>query len=172
MAGEEDEAKGERQAQPEGGAFGDGATDAEPFIHGVLFAKHSLAGDLGGDRAEQKDGGVEPEDGGDGGGEPVVDEAVVGVEVAAGLGDEEDADQGDEEHEIATEGEEEADAGLGEAFAGAAMAGGAVAEVVAIAFAIAAGTLIGGRPLSVVAITDVVMAVDLRRCEGGGHIAG
>ena len=76
----------------------------------VGFAEHAAAGDLDGDGAEQKDGGVEPEDGGDGGGEPVVDVVVVGVEVAAGLGDEEDADEGDEEHEIAAEGEEEADA--------------------------------------------------------------
>ena len=46
---------------------------------------------------------------------------VVGVEVAAGLGDEEDADEGDEEHEVAAEREEEADAGLGDAFVGTAM---------------------------------------------------
>ncbi len=59
------------------------------------------------DGAEEKDGGVEPEDGGDGGGQPVVDVAAVGVEVAAGLGDEEDADERDEEHEVAAEGEEE-----------------------------------------------------------------
>ena len=80
--------------------------------------EHAAAGDLHGDRAEEKDGGVEPEDGGDAGGEPVVDVAVGGVEVAAGLGDEEDADQGGEEHEVAGEGEEDAEAVACRAFRG------------------------------------------------------
>ena len=133
-----------------------------------MFAEHGAAGDFSGDGAEDEDGGVEPEDGGDGGGEPGVDEVVVGVEVAAGLGDEEDADEGDEEHEVAAEGEEEADAGLGEAFAGAAAAARAVVPVVAIAFAVAAGALVGGRAVSVVAVADA-MAINLRRCDGGRH---
>ncbi len=66
--------------------------------------------------------------------------------MAAGLGDEEDADEGDEEHEVAAESEEEADAGLGDTFVGSAMTARAVVPVVAIALAVAAGALVGGRP--------------------------
>ena len=88
--------------------------------------------------------------------------------MAAGFGDEEDADEGDEEHEVAAESEEEADAGLGDAFVRSAMTARAVVPVVAIAFAVAAGALVGRRPLSVVAVADA-MAVNLRRCDGGRH---
>jgi len=172
LASEEEASEKKREREPEGGALRDGTSYAEPLIHGILFTEHGLTGDLGGNGTEKEDGGIEPEDGGNGGGEPLVDEVAIGVEVAAGFGDEEDADQGDEEHEVAAEGEEETDACPGEALARAAMALGAIVEVVPIAFAVATRALICRRLLAVVAITDVVMAVNLWRCEGGWHIAG
>lgn len=171
LTGEEEGTEEQSEREPDGGSAGDGAADAEPLVHGILFAEHGLAGNLGGGRAEDESGGVDPENGGDGGGEPLVDEVVVGVEVATGLGDEEDADQRNEEYEIPAEGEEEADASLGEAFARAAVAPGLIIPVVAITVAVATGTLVIRRPLAVVAITDVTMAVDLRRCECGRHSA-
>lgn len=91
--------------------------------------------------------------------------------MAGGLGDEKDADQGDEEHEVSAEGEEETYSGLGETLVWAAMAARAVIPLVAIAFTIAAGTLVGWRAVAVVAVADAV-AIDLRRCDGGRHGAG
>ena len=168
LTGEEEGSEEEGRRQPNRRAVGDRTSEAEPFVHGVDLAEHGLAGDLGGDGAEDESDGVEPEDGGDGGGEPFVDEAVVGIEVAAGLGDEEDTDEGDEEHEIAAEGEEEADAGLGKTLMGAAMTAGSIVPVIAIAFTVAAGALVGRRAVSVIAIADAV-AIYLRRCDGRRH---
>ena len=124
-------------------AAGDGFAEAEPLVHDVGLAEHGAAGDLHGDGAEEKDGGVEPEDGRDGGGEPGVDVVVVGVDVAGGLVDEEGADDGDEEHEVAGEGEEDAHAVAMEALVGAAAAVGALVPVVVVASA--AGALVGWR---------------------------
>jgi hypothetical protein len=60
--------------------------------------------------------------------------------VAAGLGDEEDGDQGGEEHEVAAEGEEHAETVAGKFFTGTAATCGAVVPVVAVASA--AGALV------------------------------
>ena len=96
---------------------------------------------------------------------------VVGVKVAARLGDEEDADEGDEKHEIAAEGEEKTDTCAGDAFVGTSMSAGAIVPVVAIAFTVATGALVGWRAMSIVAIA-YAMAINLRRCNGGRHGAG
>ena len=90
-----------------------------------------------------KDRGVEPEDGRDDGGAPLVDVVVVGVDVAGGLVDEEGADDRDEEHEVAGEGEEDAHAVAMEALVGAAVAVGAFVPVVAVATA--AGAFVSWR---------------------------
>jgi len=94
--------------------------------------------------------------------------------VAVGADDEEGAGDGDEEHEVSEEAEEEAYADLGETLTGAATALRAVGPVVAVA--VAAGALVDGwvrRTAAVaVAFVDVVgrlAAVDLRWCEDGGH---
>jgi len=90
--------------------------------------------------------------------------------VAGGLGDEEDADQRDEEHEVAEEAEEEAEAYLREPLAGAATALRLVVPVVAVA--VAAGAFVDGGWLAaraVVAFVGVAMAVDFRRCQDRRH---
>src|ERR1700722_8500813 len=79
LAGEEDEAESNSGGEPGKCAAGDGFADAEPLVHDVVFAEHVSAGELHGDGAEEEDGGVEPEDAGDGGGNPLVDVVVVGV---------------------------------------------------------------------------------------------
>jgi len=172
LAGEEDDAEREGDGEPEGGAAGGRAAEADPLVHDVVLVEHGAAGELGGDGAEEEDGGVEPEDGGDGGGKPVVDVARVGVDVAAGLGDEEGADDGDEEHQHGEEGEEDADADLRESLARAALALWAVVPVVA--FAVAAGSLVDGWAAAVAVVTFANLfaafaGVDLRWCEDGRH---
>ena len=98
--------------------------------------------------------------------------------MAAGLGDEEDADERDEEHEVAAEGEEESYACAGETFARAAASLGAITPVIAIT--VAAGTLIGWRTPAgaAVALTKVTgtagapRLIDSRRCEDRRHKTG
>ncbi len=68
---------------------------------------------------------------------------VVGVDVAGGLIDKESADDGDEEHEIAGESEEDSESITMEALVGAAAAVGALVPVFAVASS--AGTLVGWR---------------------------
>ena len=135
------------------------------------LTEHVAAGDLHGDGAEEEDGGVEPEDGRDGGGEPLVDVVVVGVEVAGGLVDEEGADDGDEEHEVAGEGEEDAHAVAVEALVRAAAAVGTVVPVVAVAAA--AGALVGWRTSAgaVVVIFEAALRswLGLVGSDGGRH---
>ena len=143
LAGEKEQAEDDGGGEPGERAAGDGFAEAEPLVHDVVLAEHGAAGELHGDGADEKDGGVEPEDGRDGGGDPLVDVVVVGVEVAGGLVDEEGADDGDEEHEVAGEGEEDAHAVAMEAFVRAAAAVGAVAPVVVVATA--AGAFVSGR---------------------------
>ena len=172
LAGEEDEAEYEGDGEPKGGTAGGGAAEADPLVHDVVLVEHGAAGELGGDGAEEEDGGVEPENGRDGGGEPFVDVARVGVDVAGGLGDEEGADDGDEEHEHGEEGEEDADADLRQALPRAALALWTVVPVVA--FTVAAGSLVYGwtAAVAVVAFANLFAAFagfDLRWCEDGRH---
>src|ERR1700733_9037480 len=68
LTGEKEEAKDSGGGEPGECAAGDGLAEAKPLVHDVGFAEHGAAGDFHGDRAEEKDGGVEPEDGWDGGG--------------------------------------------------------------------------------------------------------
>src|SRR5579871_6597802 len=110
LPGKEDEAEEAGGGDPGEGPAGDGFADAEPLVHDVVFAEHVAAGDLDGYATEEENGGVEPEDRWDDGGEPLVNVLVVDVVAARGLGDEEGADEGDEEHEVACECAEEAEA--------------------------------------------------------------
>ena len=95
--------------------------------------------------------------------------------MSAGFGDEEDADERDEEHEVAAEGEEESDACTGEAFARAAAALRAITPVVAIT--VAAGALVSWRTTAgaAVALTKVTgtagapRLIDSGRCEDRRH---
>ena len=91
--------------------------------------------------------------------------------MAAGLGHEENADEGDEEHEVAAEGEEHADAGLREAFAGTTATLGTVIPTVAVA--VTAGAFVCGWATAgaVIALTGagVMAAVDLGGCENRRH---
>ena len=174
LAGEEDEAEREGDGEPEGGAARGGTAEADPLVHDVVLVEHGAAGELGGDGAEEQDGGVEPQDGGDCGGEPVVDVARVGVDVPGGLGDEEGAYDGDEEHQHGEESEEDADTDLRETLTGAALALRAAVPVVAVPLAVAAGALVDGRAaaIAIVAFANLVAAlaaVDLRWCEDGRH---
>ncbi len=107
------------------------------LVHDVNLSEHATAGDLDGDGADQEDSGVEPEDGRDGGGEPLVLEGVEGAIVTASLGDEEGSDDSGEEHKDGGEGEEEAVAVGGELLAGAS-----ALCVPVVAVASAAGALI------------------------------
>src|SRR5271156_4673750 len=143
LAGEEEQAERDGSREPREGAAGNGFADAEPLVHDVVFAEHLAAGELHGGGAKEKDGGVEPENARDDGGDPHVDVVIVGVDVAGGLVDEEGADDGDEEHEVAGEGEEDAHAIAMEALVGAAATVGSVVPVVAVATA--AGALVGRR---------------------------
>ena len=143
LAGEKEEAEDDGGGEPGECAAGDGFSDAEPLVHDVGLAEHAAARDLHGGGAEEKDGGVEPEDGRDVGGGPGVDVVVVDVDVAGGLIDEEGADDGDEEHEVAGEGEEDAHAVAMETLVGAAAAVGAFVPVVAVAAA--AGSFVSWR---------------------------
>ena len=70
LTGEEEQAEGDGGGEPGDGVAGDGFAEAEPLVHDVGLAEHGAAGDLHGDGAEEENGGVEPEDGRDGGGEP------------------------------------------------------------------------------------------------------
>ncbi len=173
LANQEQQSQAEGGQQPGSGAPGGGAAEAEPLVHNVGLMEHGTARDLRGGGAQDEDGRVEPEDGRDGGRQPFIDVAIVGVEVAGGLGHEENADEGDEEHEVAAQGEEEADAGLGEALPGAAATLGALAPVVA--FAVAAGAFVcGGTAAVTVAVIAfagavAIAAIDLGRGENRGH---
>ena len=133
LAGQEGEAEDDGCGEPGECAAGDGLAETEPLVHNVVFAEHLAAGEFHGDGADEEDGGVEPEDAGNEGGDPLVDVVVVGVDVAGGLVDEKSGDDGDEEHQVAGEGEEDAEAIAMEAFVGATMAVGSVVPVVAVA---------------------------------------
>src|ERR1035437_5268480 len=104
LAGEEERPEGQCCEQPGQRTARGGLAEAEPLFHGVDLVKHVAACELDRDGTEQQDGGVEPEDRRDGGGEPGVDVVVVGVDVVGGLR-EEDADDANEEHEDGAEGE-------------------------------------------------------------------
>jgi hypothetical protein len=143
LAGEEGEPEGDGRGEPWDGAAGDGFADAKPLVHDVIFAEHLAAGEFHGDGADDEDGGVEPEDAGYCGGCPLVDVAIVGVDVSGRLIDEEGGNDGNEEHEIAGEGEEDAHAIAMKTFVGATAAIGAIVPVIAVAAA--AGTLVGWR---------------------------
>ena len=121
--------------QPGQGAARGGLAEAEPLFHGVDLVEHMAARELHGDGAEQQHGGIEPEDGRNGGGKPVVDDAVVSVDVGVAFGVEEDADDADEEHDDGGEGKEEAEAVGGEALARAARTLWRVVAVVVVAAA-------------------------------------
>ena len=129
------------------------------------------AGHLHAEGAEDEDDGVEPEDGRNGGWEPLVDVLVVGVEVSAGLADKEGADDGDEEHEVAGEGEEDAHAVAAEAFARALVTVGAFIPIVVVAPA--AGTLVGWRtaprPIVVIFYAATLFPFSVDRRDGRWH---
>ena len=101
---------------------------------------------------------------------------AVGVPMAGVLIDKEDADQSDEEHQVAAQGKEETDPSLREAFPRTAPLGGMT--VPAFTIAIAARSLVCGRTASVSYIASMVLivaisiTVDSRRCEGRGHKDG
>ena len=133
LAGEEERTQHQGCDEPRQSAARGGLAQAEPLLHGVDGVEHVAAGDLDGDRAEQQDRGVEPEDARDGQGEPLVDVVAVGVEVAVALGAEEDTDDGDEEHQDRAEGEEEAEAIGGEALTGPATRAGGFVPVIVVA---------------------------------------
>jgi hypothetical protein len=132
---EEEYAESDGCRKPGKSAAGDWFAEAKPLVHYVGFAEHVAAGELDGAGAKEEDDGVEPQDGRNGGGEPLVDVMVVGVEVAGGLIDEEGADDGDEEHEVAGEGEEDTHSIAMEALVGAASTVGALVPVVVVATA-------------------------------------
>ena len=153
LAGEEERAEDEGCEQPGQCAAADGMSQAKPLLHGVDGLEHVAAGDLDGDGAEQQNGGGEPEDGRDGGGEPCVDGVVVGVQPAGGLGDGEDADQPGEEEEDGPEGEEETEAIGDEPLAGTVRAVGPVVPVVVVAPAAGALEVVAiGRTTAVASI--------------------
>ncbi len=139
---EEEYAESDGRREPGESAAGDWFAKAKPLVHDVGLAKHVAAGELDGAGAKEEDDGVEPQDGRDGGGEPLVDVVVVGVEVAGGLVDEEGADDGDEEHEVAGKGEEDTHAIAMETLVGAASTMGAFVPVVVVAPT--AGALVSG----------------------------
>ena len=143
LAGQEESAEDYGGREPGESSASDGFADAEPLVHDVGFAEHGASGDLHGCGGEKKDGGVEPEDAGDDGGNPLVDVVVVGVDVSGGLINEEGADDGDEEHEVAGESEEDTEAVAVESLVGAAAAVGALVPVVAVSSS--AGALVGWR---------------------------
>ena len=174
LASEEERAEDEGCQQPGQGAAGDGMAQAKPFLHGVDGLEDVAARDLDGERTEQQDSGVEPEDGRDGGGQPCVDGVVVGVEPAGGLGDGEDADQPGEEEEDSAESEEEAKAIGDEALAREVRAVGTIVPVVVVAPS--AGALEVATVGRTAAVASIVLferaagaAFEIGGRDDGGH---
>jgi hypothetical protein len=171
LTGEEEDAEGHGGGEPGECAASDGFAEAEPLVHDVVFAEHLTARELHRHGAEEEDGGVEPEDAGDDGGGPLVDVVVVGVDVAGGLIDEEGADDGDEEHQVTGEGEEDAHTVAVKTFVGAASAMGAI--VPAFAIASAAGAFVGwwttARTVVVIFESASALLVGFIRGDGGRH---
>ena len=174
LAGEEERAEDEGCEQPGQRAAGDGMAQAEPLLHGVDGVEDAAAGDLDCDGAEQQDGGGEPEDGRDGGGQPCVDGVVVCVQPVSGLGDGEDADQTGEEEEDGAEGEEEAKAIGDETLAREVRAVGTIVPVVVVASS--AGALEVATVGRTTAVASIVLfkgaagtAFEIGGCDDGGH---
>lgn len=168
LADEEDDAQNDGSGDPGDGGAGDGLAQAEPLVHDVDLVEHAAAGGLHGDGAEDEDDCVEPEDRRNEGWGPLVDVVVVGVEMAGVLADEEGADDGDEEHQVAGESEEDAHAVADEALARAAATVGTVVPVIVVAAA--TGALIGGR--SAAGTVVVVFEVTPRLRLGSGRRDG
>ena len=141
LADEEEHSESDGSGEPGKSAACDGFAETEPLVHDVVLMEHLAARELHGGRAEEEDCGVEPEDAGDDGGDPLVDVVVVGVDVTGGLIDEEGADDGDEEHQVAGECEEDAHAVAMKTLVGTAATVGAI--VPAFAIASAAGAFVG-----------------------------
>jgi len=171
LADEEDQPEYGGGGEPGKSAAGDRLAETKPLVHDVVFAEHGAAGDLHGYGADEKHGGIEPEDGRNGRWQPLIDVAVVGINVTGALRDKECADDGDEEHGIAGEREEETQAGATESFAWATSSLGSVVPVVVIAPT--AGPLIGWRAATMPAVVIVKatflfpLSVDWR--DGGWH---
>src|SRR5262249_14325765 len=117
LSGEEERPQDKGCDHPRRGALDGGTPEAKPLVHDVDFAEELAAGYRHGEAAEDEDGGVDPEDGRNGQGVPVGDVVLAGVEVAGALTHEEGADKSDEEHEIASEGEENSEPVAGEKLA-------------------------------------------------------
>ena len=128
-------------------------------------------GDLYGDGAKDENGGVEPEDWRNYCGEPLINVLVVSVVAAAGLRDKEGADDGDEEHEVAGESEEDSEAGAAKILARASTALGAIIPVVVVAAT--AGALVCRRTPTVTAIVifnaALLFAFSIKRRDGRWH---
>lgn len=138
LADEEERTEGKSGDEPGQSSAGGGLAEAEPFFHGIDLVKHVPAGEFDSYGTEEKDGCVEPEDRWDSGGEPVVDVVIVGIDVAGGLGVEEEADDADEEHEDGAEGEEKSEAVGGKALSGTALRPGRIIAIVIVATAASA----------------------------------
>ncbi len=132
LSGEEQETENYCGGEPRYGSFGGGFADAQPFLHGMSLLEHSPTSDLDRGGTDYQGCGIEPEDGRNGGGEPLVDVVVIGVVATTGLRYEESADDGDEEHEIAGKGEEDGEPIPSEFFAWSTPTLGTIIPIVSI----------------------------------------
>ena len=72
LAGKEERGRGDGGGEPGKSAAGDRFAEAEPLVHDVVFAEHLAAGKLQVTVLRRQYSGVEPEDAGDDGGDPLL----------------------------------------------------------------------------------------------------
>src|ERR1700679_2647489 len=164
---EKGDAEGDGGGQPRCGAASRGTAHAKPLFHYIDFAEELAAGHFHGDAGEDKDGGVEVEDGRDLQRVPVHDVGAVAIKVAGGLAEEEGSDKRHEEHEVARKSGEDAHAVADEQGARAA----AVAMVpVFVAATTAGGPTVDRGPAAKPRIFSFTIDIDNRPgSKGGGH---
>src|SRR5579859_2189793 len=108
LAGDEEGTEQQGCAEPGKGAAEGGAAHAQPFFDDVKLVEDVAAGNLHGQAAEDEYGGVQEKNGWELDWMPVADElGGAHVKVAGALVGEEHDGQGEEEHHVAGEGEED-----------------------------------------------------------------
>jgi hypothetical protein len=122
LAAEEGTAEHDGGDEPGCGAADSGAAEAEPLFHDVDFVEELAARDFDGERGEQEDSSVDPEDRGYGERVPVGDDVVSGRDVHRALAHEERADEHGEEDEVGREDGEDGHPIADELLAGAVTA--------------------------------------------------
>src|SRR5450631_4221509 len=133
LAGEKEATQEHSCGQPGSSAADGGTAQTQPLLHDVDLPEKVSAADFHGQAAEQDEGSVDPQNRRDRDRVPVDDPGVVGGEMAAALAGEKGTDQGDEEHEVAGQGEKQHHAVAAEEVSGTTTSGRPVVPVFAVA---------------------------------------